>query len=57
MVTAMAVRKGKIEYVGNKKTANQYIGKKSKVIDLKGKWPCLVLLIPTCTFFRVVFSF
>ncbi|KAI3571633.1 amidohydrolase family-domain-containing protein [Fusarium oxysporum f. sp. albedinis] len=30
MVTAMAVRKGKIEYVGNKKTANQYIGKKSK---------------------------
>jgi predicted amidohydrolase YtcJ len=37
MVTAMAVRGGKIEYVGNKKSADQYIGKNTKVIDLKGR--------------------
>ncbi|KAM0268462.1 hypothetical protein ACHAPA_004983 [Fusarium lateritium] len=37
MATAMAVRGGKIEYVGNKKSADQYIGKQTKVIDLKGR--------------------
>lgn len=37
MVTAMAVRDGKIEYVGNKKTVHSYIGNSTKVIDLEGR--------------------
>ncbi|KAF4946106.1 hypothetical protein FSARC_14276 [Fusarium sarcochroum] len=37
MVTALAVREGKIAYAGNKKSADQYIGKSTKVIDLKGR--------------------
>ncbi|CAG1975544.1 unnamed protein product [Fusarium graminearum] len=37
MVTAMAVRGGKIEYAGDKKTVHSYIGKKTKVIDLEGR--------------------
>ncbi|KAJ4013962.1 hypothetical protein NW752_005674 [Fusarium irregulare] len=37
MATAMAVRGGKIEYVGNKKQAHTYIGKNTKVIDLEGR--------------------
>ncbi|KAH7137765.1 amidohydrolase family-domain-containing protein [Dactylonectria macrodidyma] len=37
MVAAMAVRGGKIAYVGNKKTAKGYIGKKTKVVDLEGR--------------------
>ncbi|KAK2133703.1 amidohydrolase family-domain-containing protein [Fusarium oxysporum II5] len=35
--SALAVRGGKIEYVGSKKSADKYIGKNTKVIDLKGK--------------------
>ncbi|KAF4451839.1 amidohydrolase ytcJ-like [Fusarium austroafricanum] len=37
MASAMVVRAGKIEYVGSKKSADKYIGKQTKVIDLKGK--------------------
>ncbi|KAM5345974.1 hypothetical protein ACJ41O_011835 [Fusarium nematophilum] len=37
MVTAMAVRGGRVAYVGTKKRVQEYIGTKTKVVDLKGK--------------------